>query len=443
MKIKKRTWIILLCAAAALGGIFFAVHAKKSGGKDGTDSTAYVEKVSVLTGDDSGAVNKFSGVVQSQDTWSVSLDSDSEVKEVKVKVGDEVKKGDVLFTYDLETYENSLTQAQIEMERLQNELSSIQETIRQLEKQQKNSSSSEKASYTIQLQDENLSLKQKELDIKSKQIDIDGLKNKMNNASVKSEIDGVVQKISSSGSSADGGTVSADSYGMGSDGSSAFITIMQTGDLRVRGTINEQNIGQISEGSAVIVHSRRDDSTWKGTVSKIDTGSADNSTGTETVVSDGTDTGQTTSSYPFYVELEGSDGLMMGQHVYIEPDYGQADRREGIWLSEYYIDLSDMEHPSVWADDGEGKLVKKEVALGAHDEETMGYEIKSGITEDDSIAVPDDSLKEGMQTSLMEDMPPDGGEVMTDSGTASKDGAMSESDLRGEGTGDSGEAGVG
>ena len=33
------------------------------------------------------------------------------------------------------------------------------------------------------------------------------------------------------------------------------------------------------------------------------------------------------STYPFYVTLDSSDGLMLGQHVYIEMDEGQEERR--------------------------------------------------------------------------------------------------------------------
>ena len=39
---------------------------------------------------------------------------------------------------------------------------------------------------------------------------------------------------------------------------------------------------------------------------------------------------QTSStSYPFYVELDSSDGLMLGQHVYIERDIGQDEQKDG------------------------------------------------------------------------------------------------------------------
>ena len=45
----------------------------------------------------------------------------------------------------------------------------------------------------------------------------------------------------------------------------------------------------------------------------------------------------TSTSYPFYVELESSEGLLLGQHVYIEQDNGLEEREEGIWLDEAFL----------------------------------------------------------------------------------------------------------
>ena len=36
----------------------------------------------------------------------------------------------------------------------------------------------------------------------------------------------------------------------------------------------------------------------------------------------------------FYVNLDSSEGLMLGQHVYIEPDEGQDEKKSGIWLND-------------------------------------------------------------------------------------------------------------
>ena len=55
------------------------------------------------------------------------------------------------------------------------------------------------------------------------------------------------------------------------------------------------------------------------------------------------------SNYPFYVQLDGTNGLMLGQHVYVEPDVGQQEVKTGIWLSDSFINDVDS-NPYVWAD---------------------------------------------------------------------------------------------
>ena len=72
---------------------------------------------------------------------------------------------------------------------------------------------------------------------------------------------------------------------------------------------------------------------------------------------------QQSSSYPFYVTLDSADGLMLGQHVYIEPDFGQQEVKEGIWLYGSYL-VFEEETPYVWAADADGRLKKCQVETG-------------------------------------------------------------------------------
>lgn len=398
--------VVVLAACAAAG--FIGIRLKNSGTGASADgeNMAYVEKVSVLAGntDGTGMVNRFAGVVESQDTWSVEQKSDSTVKEILVTVGQKVKKGDPLFTYDTDKYNDSLAQAQIDLERLNNEKESINATIAELQKQQKKAKAADQANYTIQIQEQQLAEKQKELDIQSKQADIDKLNDNIAHATVTSEIDGVVKSIRS-------GTSNADASVSGMQDNS-FLTVMKSGDYRIKGSINEQNISQIAEGSPMLVVSRTDSSaTWKGTVSKIDTSNP--SSGQNNGMSSDMSAGS--SSYPFYVELDSSDGLIMGQHVYLEPDVGQAEKKDGLWIPEYLVDETDAENPFVWADK-DGKLAKQAVTLGDKDESLGTVEILSGLSESDSIAFPDSSLKEGMRTAPMAEMPADTS-VVSGSGT--------------------------
>ena len=381
----------IICAAAVLcaAGGAAAVHFLGRGGEEAGGAVAYVDTVASWTGQGSGLgmVNRFSGVIESQETWSVNQNAEVEVEEIHVEVGDEVKEGDPLFTYNIEKYESDLRQAEIDLERMENEEDSLEKTIASLEKEKKKASSSEQANYTVQIQEQELQLKQKALDIQTKQLDIDKLKDNIEHATVTSGLTGVVKSINKNAGS---------SYGQEDN---SFITVMRTGALRVKGSVNEQNIGDLSEGDAMLVHSRVDDQVWHGTITGIDLENRESSR--NYYDSDGAQS----SSYPFYVNLDDGEGLMLGQHVYLEVDLGQETEaaEEGLWLDEYLIDETDPAKPFVWADEG-GKLKKREIVLGERREELMQVQVLSGLALTDSIAVPDETLKEGMKTAPMAEM---------------------------------------
>ena len=379
----KAAALIILAGCLCIAGFFGYRHLREAAVTDDGEEV-YVTSVAYLTGANvSSAVNRFAGVVESQETWSVDPNSEYKVAAVLVTVGQEVSEGQALFTYDVNAFQDQLAKAQIELERLNAERNALDDTIAALAKQQKKAEKDQQANFTIQIKQQELERKQKEYDITVKRSEIEKIQDNINNATVYSKIAGVVQSINESGSS---------DTQTGTDNS--FIKIMKTGDLRVKGTVNEQNIGQIYEGLPVIVHSRVDESlTWSGTVTKIDRENAQGNPYTSMFGGEGS----SGSNYPFYVELSGSDGLMMGQHVYLEPDLGQndAEAHQGIWLDSYYID--ETTDPFVWADDG-GKLVKKPVTLGDRDDELGKVQILEGLTESDLIAFPEDTLHEGMTT---------------------------------------------
>ena len=86
---------------------------------------------------------------------------------------------------------------------------------------------------------------------------------------------------------------------------------------------------------------------------------------------------------------------MLGQHVYVEKDEGQTENREGLWLTSYYIIQEDGQDPYVWAAGRHDKIEKRKVTLGEYDEKLDQYQITEGLTEDDYIAYPEDSITEG------------------------------------------------
>ena len=172
-------------------------------------------------------------------------------------------------------------------------------------------------------------------------------------------------------------------YSSDSSDNSAFITILSTGAYRIKGKVNEMNRYSIVQGEPVIVRSRVDDQQiWHGTMGAIDEQSSNSSSGSGNygMVDSSGDSDTTSRTHPFYVDLETSDGLMLGQHVYIEKDEGQEDKKEGVWLSDFYIVDADSQDPYVWAADEDGKLKKRKVVLGQYDEGLMEYEIADGLT---------------------------------------------------------------
>ena len=389
---KKKAGII--CGAAAGAAVLILAGRQALLERSGaTKQPVYVTAVEqlALLGTGNGSVNRFAGVVESQETWSAQQNSEKTVKEILVKAGDQVQVGTPLYTYDTEKFREDLAQAQIDLERISNEISGMSESLAELEAERARADESSRASYTFQIQEQELQLKQKQFDAQSKQMEIDRLNDNISNAAVTSQIDGVVKSVGEGNPSS------------GAPGGDAFITVMKTGAYRIKGTVNEQNMSSLTEGTAVLIHSRTDENLcWKGTVSKIDRENPAPGNGNYAVSSEDSSNITASSHYPFYVELESGDGLMLGQHVYLEPDVGQGQSREGIWLDEYMIDQTDPQQPFVWADNGNGRLEKRMVSLGDYDEGLMKYEIVSGLERTDAIAFPDPELEAGAKTEVME-----------------------------------------
>ena len=110
--------LIILAGAAGAGGWYYY---KENYGDSAAASgeVAYVTKISTLLGEDSGVLNRFAGVVEPQETVKVNIENNRTVTEVKVKVGDEVKKGQLLFEYDLSSIQDSLKEAKEKLDAVQ------------------------------------------------------------------------------------------------------------------------------------------------------------------------------------------------------------------------------------------------------------------------------------------------------------------------------------
>ena len=75
------TIIVSLCIMIAAIGIYFLLHAFQTGS---SSETIYVQKVSTVTGS-SYTENRYSGVVESQETLDINQDSSKTIADVFVE----------------------------------------------------------------------------------------------------------------------------------------------------------------------------------------------------------------------------------------------------------------------------------------------------------------------------------------------------------------------
>lgn len=355
-----------------------------------------VESVKLIAGASVGLYDRYAGIVMAQDTVQVQKDENKTLKEVFVKEGDIVSLGTKLFSYDVDALTLSIEQLKLEIEQLENTISSTEERIEELQNESYYASETQQLEYSTEiwrLQNEN---KESAYNLKLKNAELENLEDSVTNVNVVSPCDGRIQKISEGGTDESGNPT-------------GFITILELGTYRVKGTINELNVNAMSVGMRVIIRSRVDDSvTWSGTVESIDWENPIQAQ--QNYYYDSPQEGEMTSSskYPFYISLDSADGLILGQHVYIEPDMGQEEVKEGLWLPSYY--LADQNDPFVWAADKKDKLEKRKLTLGEYDEDTDTWQVLGGLTETDYIAFPNETLAEGMAVSYFDESTFGGGE---------------------------------
>ena len=348
---------IVLVALLALLLFFFL--GRNSGGASYDENAIYGTKVSDLNYASSmqSGGSRFSGVVESQQSIQYKKDGERKIEEIYVKVGDSVKKGSKLFKFDVREAENSIAQAQLDIEGYQQEINIY--------------------AYDNSKEGQ-LAVKQANVEIKKLQNDIAGYQQEIDNAVVTSEIDGIVKAVSETGTDAQGQDA-------------AVVEVMEVGEYRVKGKIDEQQIYSLAVGDEMRIISRTNESqTWTGVVQKVDTepvSDNNNEFG-------GDAEGERASSYNFYVTLDDTEGLMLGQHVYIEASNGANLELTGIWLPEDFIV---MDENGAYAYVGEnGKLKKRKIEVGETNEDLYMIEIVDGLTDDDLLVFPDETLEEGM-----------------------------------------------
>lgn len=366
----------------------------------GSQVQVNVEQAGMLT---TAAVSadKFAGVVVSENIVEIERDADQQIAELYVEVGSEVRINEKLFEYDTDALSLTIDKQELEMDKLEQTIADCNTEIKALDtaintekkKSEKNQDKEYLAGLERDKKEANIDLTTATYEKKALQAEIDYNKDMLKNAVVRSPIKGTIRAIDESGT--------------------PYITIQQSGSFQVKGMLNELSLNAgIMEGVGVTILSRTDPTAfWTGVVSLVDY----NTTATneyDSIYGGYYDTGLNTStSYPFYSTLDDTDGLLLGQHVYIQISAAAIGDELLRIPAGYVMDIATDEETlvttgTVWGVDMETlKLTKVTVTLGEYDPTYGTYVILDGITAESYLADPAASgVKEGAETVLRSEL---------------------------------------
>ena len=363
----------------------------------------YVEQAGMLTTAATSS-DKFAGVVVSDNAVEIERDAEKRISELYVAVGDTVRVNEKLFEYDTDTLSLTIDKQQLEMDKLTRQITDLNTLIKNLEKQMKDLDSkikkekdkkvkaeyeNQRSTLDLQLRSVKADHTQATYDKQTLQAEITYNKNMLKNAVVRSPIKGTVRSINENGT--------------------PYITIQQAGAFQVKGTLNELSLNAgIMEGVGVTILSRVDPTQfWTGVVTLVDynAGSSNEQEGMYGGMNDGM---STATSYPFYITLDNTNGLLLGQHVYIQIS-AAAIGDDLLRIPEGYVMDIVMDEETwlttgtVWAVNMEtGTLTKTTVTLGEYDPTYGTYVILEGITAESYLADPADAgVKEGAAVHML------------------------------------------
>ncbi|WP_307894209.1 efflux RND transporter periplasmic adaptor subunit [Bacillus swezeyi] len=371
--------IVIILAAALLIGLNLYRSAQTSGGESAAIDTVRLEEKEIAS------TVMVPGTLQfANEQYEYYEPEKGEIADIKVKEGDKVKKGDVLFTYAneeirLETEQNALS---IESKQLQ--LEQIQKKINHLSDKEKNLKAElgEKDAKR-QIDDERTQLEMEEktaqLELKQAGLQKEALQNKTAALQVQSEIDGTVI------------TADKEAAANKSDIQKPVVHIGNEDKLIVRGVLSEYDTLKVKKGQNVTITSDViQNKEWRGRVSAVGLAPEQQDTAIT-----GAGKEQSAVQYPVAVKIKGErpqakPGFKMIMNI-------QTDKRTVQALPAGAVKQEGDQSYVFAVKDGKAERIN--VKTG---ENTDGViEITDGLTsEDQVIANPADDLKSGTEVKL-------------------------------------------
>lgn len=365
-------------------------------------------KVSELSKDTKEGANfLLSGTIKPKRSSELFLDaSKGKVLETLVKEGDNVTKGQELFRYVSPENEFEVNQAQLEVDNQakilqqkqeesafkwnrhterQNELNAATQKYNQAGEEEKESLKQDKDAKAEQVQQSLEEARLAETEVKNAallvekaQINVNSIKEKFGDSTIRSEIDGRILKIDQ------------DQLNTPSPSKDAFMQIIDDSALYVEGMVDEFRKDQLKLDQPVkIVDRSGSDQAWTGKVTKIDQlASSEDADKKE-------EENPNLSKYPYRALLDQSDTKpALDKNVYLSAE--PLENEEALFIPLDYLVKENGKY-YVWVVKN-SKISKTEVA--AEEVANQKYaRIPSGLSADQEILLPQESLKEGMSIS--------------------------------------------
>lgn len=188
------------------------------------------------------------GKLEASDTTSVYSPASGVVQSVKVKLGDTVKKGQLLLSLEMDQVKDQLDKEKINLQLAQAE--------RLAAKKQHFESFKQEVSENPDQEMEELDLTSFDLRIRSSELTIESLNKQLANSSVLAPADGVVTSLT-----AEAGQLLAEG--------TALATIVDVSGYKVTAYLNELDAGKVSEGMHAVVTGEAFEGAYDGKITYL------------------------------------------------------------------------------------------------------------------------------------------------------------------------------
>lgn len=265
-----------------------------------------------------------SGEIMPAKKQTIYLDSSKgEIKEIFVKEGQKVKKGQKLLAYKNDDLDLQLKQSQIDQQLESQKYNQVKKAIESLKQQlmtlEKTSSKNDQSLQNIkeQLEEQEYQQKTIELEIEKNNLVEKELRQKIEQLTVYSNLDGVVQNLDQRLINIPRSSTVEASNDVGSqETSTPIMTIVSKEPYEIQGTLSELQRELIQPKQAIKVTAKAiSGKTWNGHIIEVSDNPITNVTTEQNT--DSTDQ-QNISYYTFKAKLNSQEGLLPGYHVAIE-----------------------------------------------------------------------------------------------------------------------------